>query len=313
MRILLVGVLNDPESTNWHQARVLWQLGHKVHAFNYRLEAEKAAAQGDIEKAGDWFKEQVNKFGPDFILFSKFNNWPTTAITWAREQGTHCHFWYMDPMLQLTSGLVNHALACDTASCTGAGQTEYLKALGANAFHIQEGVDAYETYYPVEVDEKIADIVFVGATTAERYNLANVIKQKDVTILPVGPGWGTIEQIDAEKFRELCAGCTLVLGCDRESYTQGYFSDRAFRVMACRGVYITLKSPGMDEWLTHEKNVLMYDTEEELIEAIVDITNNPENYPLDEIRKNARALILEKHTWKHAMQRLIDVVEDYDG
>ena len=308
MKILLVGVLNDKESTNWAMARALWQLGHKVSCFNYRAEAQKAANQGDIEKAGDQFKKRVNEFKPDLAVFCKFSNWPSLTIQWVKEQGIHCHYWYVDPILQLTSGLVAHALACDTASCTGVAQAQYLTALGANAHHIQEGLDP-EIYYPVKVDEPIADVVFVGATTEDRVHLVNAIKSRDIKILPVGPGWGTVDKVDAKGFRELCAGSALMLGCDRESHTYGYFSDRAFRVMACGGVYIILKSPEMEKWLTHRENAFLCDTAEELVNSIADIVKSPEKYPLADIRKNGRKLILEKHTWGHAMQRLIDVVE----
>ena len=308
MKILLVGVCDNEESTNFHQMKALKNLGHEVEPFNYRTMAQKAHQEGDTELAAGWYRETINEFGPQLVIYCKFNDWPSEAIQWTRDKGILTWLWYVDPMQQLSTGIISHAKTADYASCTGMAQTEYLKALDINCHHIMEGVDP-KIYYPAEAVEPIADVAFIGAATQERYEFLSAIEERGVKTAAGGPGWSTTETVDVGRFRELCANCTMVLGRDREIHTHGYFSDRAFRVMAAGGVYVTVQTLGTEKFLINGVNSFTAATEEELVELIVDIVENPDQYNLAEVRRRGRQFVLDNHTWEHSMQQLLAEVE----
>lgn len=306
MKILIVGVTGSPESTNYHQLEALKSLGHEAEGFDYRKIAEEELNRGDIERAGDRYKEHIEKFKPDTVLFSKFNNWPTNMIEWTNAQGIHTHYWYMDPMLQLTHDLVAHARACKTASCTGIAQTEFLKASGADCYHIFEGVNT-NVYYPEFSGEYSFshEVTFIGSRSSEREDLIQYLRELGVDISVFGPGWDNNVVVDAPMFRELCGRSKCILGFDREVLTYGYFSDRAFRVMACGGVYVGPQPPGTDKWLIDGENCFVTPELDRMYDKLVETLENKDR---DHIRESAIQFIKENHTWEHSMTFLVDRV-----
>ena len=306
MKILLVGVCDNEESTNYHQMVALRAMGHEVQPFNYRTEANAASARGDTEGAAQVYRDVFDAFKPELVIFSKFDTWPTEAIRWSKSHGALTWYWYMDPLLFLTRGLVEHAKAADFVSCTGLGQTQFLRFWGANAYHIFEGINP-DTYYPVEPSEELnTEVGFIGSKTDERLELMRKLREADLDVTVSGPGWGeTSKMMGAEFYRLMCASARLMVGCDREIHTLGYFSDRVFRVMACGGVYVSRRIPLMESWFEDGKHLFLFDKDRDLVDFCVSAAKCED---LRDVREAARQHVIQNFTWRHSMERLVSIV-----
>lgn len=314
LKIVLVGVVDEKESTNWDQAVALQHLGHDVVGFNYRSVAQ-VSRNGD--EAAESYKDCIRQHNPDLVIYSKFSNWPSEAIDWTRERGILTWYWYMDPLSFLSKPLMAHALASDFASATGIAQVDYMKAHGINAHHILEGVTYYHKYNSMISlagygEKREFDVAFIGEKTADRAYIMSRIQDRGHKVYVGGPGWDTVDKIDAYDFMRLCANSELVLGRDREKYTYGYFSDRAFRTFQCAGAYISVKPPGTEDVLRHMDNCYTAENDTELLDLIDAILEDPVEYDLEGVRDRAQTSALLEHSWVFTMKKMLDILKE-DG
>jgi len=90
-KVMIVGVLDRPESTNVWMAKGFKQNGWDVIPINYRTIISKEGR----EVFYDYLLWAVSRYKPDLVLFSKINGVNPAIVQKVTEQGL-TWYWFMD-------------------------------------------------------------------------------------------------------------------------------------------------------------------------------------------------------------------------
>ena len=135
MNILFVGVFSKASSTNVSQANAFEKLGHEVKRFDYRTEDNPVArviVYVDIHK-------------PDLVIFSKCNNFDSEVLRICK-QHSKVILWYMDPMHNFDSELIQKVKYADYVCCALWEPYQEAKKYNKNSFFVHEGFDETKIY-----------------------------------------------------------------------------------------------------------------------------------------------------------------------
>uniref|UniRef100_A0A6M3XDL3 Putative glycosyltransferase n=1 Tax=viral metagenome TaxID=1070528 RepID=A0A6M3XDL3_9ZZZZ len=301
--VVLVGVLDNVSSTNVSMAKAFMAFNYSVVPVNYRT---------IINKYGMLVFEElllhtIQNYKPEFVLFSKTNGINPELITKCNKY-TKTFYWFMDSITVAASApyYVEYAKNANYVSCTGGGVAQWFtEQTGKPCYHIFDGGDI-DIFKPVEQDEEyIADISFIGGKTTERDYFKDVLENLDLDIKFYGNGYG--KEVINEEFAKVCASSKLMLSLNTFNDVPDYFSNRLLRYMGCGSCVLHLdRTETLNKYFTHMQNIVFFKNEEELIDNINYLINNP-----DEITKigiNSRDLVINKYTWYNSMNAVLNIV-----
>lgn len=304
-KIGMVGVFDNPDSTNIPFGKAFVNANMSVDVFNYRT----VAAQAGIPK----MNTEIVKFAAnyDLIIFCKANGiTPETIAACSRITRT---LWYMmDGIRHLNHDKTYYDIARSTSFnvvTTRAVADALLEAGIQNVHHIIQGVDPKQ-FHPIEGIQKEHDVVFIGQKTEKREKIINKLLSTDISVKCYGPGWG--EEAYGEHFNRACAEGRILLGINNSEPNYDNFSDRIIRYMATCGCVVTEYSKGLEKYFnSHETTMgeLYWPVEEESFSDLIKLLlGRPSN-----IAATAEAgyqRVLKDYTWDAVAKKTISIFNE---
>lgn len=297
-------------------------------------------------------KYSYEDFDPAFILILKGLEFDLTMLRELRERFPKAKLvnWFFDKYLEdkpiyESKNYFNVIKYYDYYYCSLKGVADKLKEQGFENvhflpeachedFHSEQIMNAYQE---AKYGSDIAFIGSIGFHTQhpERINtLSKVIKEGFDTKI-----WGSVvgdkkripreiwdshalESVVNENHSMVCQASNIVLGIDQDTELELGFSARLYRVLAAGGLYLTNYTPKLEDWfiinlkgepITAEQDLVVYYDLDDLINKI-DFLLNPKNASIVEsIKKNGKEEVLEGHTFKKRLERMLSEVFPKNG
>ncbi len=294
--VLIVGVLDNPTSTNTFMQAGFESLGLSVEAYNYRTRAAALGGHGHLRED---FAEFLRGKTFGLILFSKVNGMEADTLKAARSHG-RTWYWFMDHLgAARAMGADRHAAACDYASATSQEVTEFF--LGTNPLTLQviEGFDPSVLY--AEKREKRHDVVFIGNATAQRVDLLQAIRST-VPVTLFGNGWPAEFEahppVFSEQYRQTVAESRIVLNLVHSNI----FSDRVVHTLACGGFVLSQYCPDLERHFAKGVHLDWFRDTDEL--AVLVSRYLRDDAERERIARCGRARVATKYTWERICTRV---------
>jgi spore maturation protein CgeB len=323
MKIILAGVFNVPWSTNQFMKKHLERLGHQVLPFEIEWSHPRPLGLGErirfklgasvrVLFAGPRLLDLAKSQNPDAVIIVKGKRLdPVVTKKLARQ--TLTVYRYMDAPLH--PYVAAHAAASHLTLVTGGHLVEPLARITGrnNVFRLLEGCDP-EVHQPGAYDRDYAcDVAFVGAPAPDRISLLRACQKAGHKIKVWGPpGWPkdidyTGEYAYGEGLAKVCASAKIVLGVNSRNDCPGYFSDRAFLVLACRGFFLTHYVPELENYFEDHRHLAWFRDQAEMLSLI-------DKYLGDLSARSAvaaagQALACQRYTWERSMRSMLEIME----
>ena len=307
-KIGMVGVFDNPNSTNIPFGQAFVNSGIQVDVFNYRTIASQIGiAQMNLE---------IVKFAAsyDLVIFCKAN--AVTPLTIAECSRITKTLWFMmDAKIHLDMDKTYF----DMARVSGFNivtTKEVFDALNdagiQNLHHIIQGVDPKQ-FHPVEGIEKKYDVVFIGQKTEKREKIINDILAAGMSTKCYGLGWSAIsalwnEGVYGEDFNIACAEGRILLAINNTDSDQDSFSDRILRYMATKGCVVTEYSKGLENYFGLGKEVMWPSELNSFVEIIKYFLNHPTL--IEKTAENGYQRVLRDYTWDKVSEKIINIVQE---
>lgn len=293
-KILIVGVLDVPGSTNIAMKKGFEGLGCEVDEYNYRT---VAGALGSFENMNKHFWMTVKDGKWDLIVFCKVNGMDPTLLDFAK---TVCPtwYWFMDPMeTAILIGASKYAANATFASATASDVTWRFSMINKNAYHMIEGYDP-DIYYYEEL-RKIHNVLFIGNATAKRVRDLTVLGVGNISIFGKGwpDGWASAPVINGDERTEINqAKWVLNLAHD-----DVIFSDRVIKALGCGANVISQKTKDL---LMYNGYVKTFNTPNEFYNIINKLGCNIQ------YRIELANTIKENYSWQAVCADMIETVKE---
>lgn len=313
-KILMVGVLDVPSSTNVFMAKGFEQLGYEVEAYNYRTKANEIGTIGMWTHFKDWLlRREKNKA---LIVFCKTNSMHPSLLDYAKEYGP-TWYWFMDPIGTAKAVMAaEYAKYATYASATSSEVVRLFKAVGVNqnSFHIIEGYDP-EMYFYEDLEKKY-DVTFIGNATDKRIKDIKSIAKAGIRICIFGLGWPYSLGISGininppvfnEAERRVINQSKIVLNLSHDGVT---FSDRIVKSLACGALVLSQYCKDLDDKFPCALS--MYRTPEEAYRYMNLQLSNVHNISALQKRllcKYQAVSIKDNYSWKAVCQQILEKVK----
>ncbi len=294
--VLVVGVLDNPASTNTFMQTGFESLGLNVDAYNYRT---RAAALGGYEQLAEDFARFLHGKTYGLILFSKVNGMAPASLRAARSHGK-TWYWFMDNIAAARAmGADRYAAACDYASATSQEVTEFFLAANPLTLQVLEGFDP-SVLYP-ETKEKQHDVVFIGNATEKRIELLRAIR----SIVPVtlfGKNWPVEFEahppVFNENYRQTVAASKIVLNLVHSNI----FSDRVVHSLACGAFVLSQYCPDLERHFANGVHLAWFHDTAELATQVPHYLSD--DAVREQIARTGQARVKTKYTWERICARV---------
>ena len=297
----IVGVFDNPDSTNIPFAKAFQDLGYKVSVFNYRTVAQEVGIHEmniEIEKFADNF---------DLIIICKGNGIYPETIEMCGTKTKVC-FYMMDALSHLDNDPTYYDMArasdfsvvtaAEVGVCLGAAQVE-------NVHHIIQGIDPLQ-FRSIQ-NEKICDIVFIGQATTKRIEILKGLSDQGISGRAYGPGFNA-PGVYGEQFNQACSEGRILLAINNTDSDEDSFSDRILRYMATGGCVVTEYSKGLEKYFVNGKHAAWPNKNEAMIDIIQHLLKHPKM--MEQMATNGREYVLENHTWDKVAEKIIKIAEE---
>ncbi len=300
--VVIVGVLNNPLSSNVWMANSFIKCGLNVIPVNYRT---------IIQNYGhtffkDLIIDTVKNHSPYLTIFCKCNGVDPNIISEC-SKFSPTWLWMPDSYIvaQQHPEIVEHTKRTTFSSCQSQTTVDYFKEKGAkNCYHIYEGIDK-DVHYPVEPVEKYkADVSFIGSRTPERDKYKKLLEDEGYTTKFYGEGYSGV--VSAKEWREICSSSKFMLSINTFNDIPDYFSGRVFEY-AGSGACILHYNPSGGSITPFEENkeIVYFKDEKDLLSKLKNIYT----ITARKIGINGRKKVMEKYTLDHSVRQIINIVE----
>lgn len=147
------------------------------------------------------------------------------------------------------------------------------------------------------------DVTFIGAKYGKRAKFIETLRRNKINVATFGPGWEG-GQIPENEMVSVYAQSRINLGF-------GYigFSDykclkgRDFEVPSCGALYLTTHNTALERVYDIGNEIVTFSGVDDCVSKITALLADP--YRCAEIRRNARAAVVNRHTWSRRIESLI--------
>jgi len=294
--VVIVGVLDEVGSTNISIAKAFLRFGFKILPVNYRSIIQKY----EYKFFENLLIHSVKRHKPFLTVFCKCNGINPNIILECNKY-TKTWLWNMDPIQTIEScpEVIQHAKNANFASCTGGGVSEYFTKCGVpKCCTIFDGLD-YDIFKPTGVvSEYKTKISFIGSRTPERDRIKELLSKYN----PKFYGQGYTKPIYNREFAQVCSNSDFMLSMGTYSDAVDTFSNRLLRYLGC-GTCVLHYDP-TKTLHKYFDNVLFFSTDDELIDHI----ENTSIERAGELAFKGREEVLNKYTWEHTVQQILNEV-----
>jgi hypothetical protein len=310
-KLFLVGDFRDnrARTENYIQNAFQKALGWKVETFSYRERA--ALTSGRNMNALLAF--EADRIKPDVMLLCGADFIDSRTIAQIRQSGVQVAWWYFDfPK----GGMFNRvqdqweahpqpdpwhiALGREcTAAFFTVGDSKFLDKLrgeGVNAHHLLQGCDPMD-HGQAKPALKTRRVVFVGELPHERWHRRRIVD---------GTGAETFSNVFGEKRSEVFGSAKINLNVQFNNAAYLSLSARVFTGMASGTFNLHQYVPGMEALFERGVHCDWFNSLEEANQKIV--YYDAMDVERETAAKAGRKLVLEKHTYKHRVQEMLDIL-----
>ncbi len=294
-KILIVGVLDVPQSTNVFMKKGFEDLGYTVEAYNYRTRANEL---GSHEAMWGDFAKTIKGKEYELILFSKTNGLHPELISYANRYAK-TWYWFMDN-IEVAKGIHadEYAKHACFASATSQESSEFLKESNPNTYQLIEGFDP-SIYYKEDLEKKY-DITFVGNATPKRIEDLKVL-MNGFRVAIFGQGWPAEFQpknpvYNSDLRRVICQSKVIL-----NLVHSNIFSDRVITSLACGGLVLSQYCEDLEENL--KGWVSLFKDPEEFMK-LADMYIHDEQVR-DSATRATVDLTKKHYTWKAVCKRIM--------
>ena len=304
-KILMVGVLDVPNSTNVFMAKGFEQLGYEVHMYNYRTRASEV---GVFPMWND-FKNSLIGTEYDLILFCKTNQMHPQLLEDAKMAGP-TWYWFMDPLMTAKPVMAQeYARHATYASATSSEVLELFKAVNPNSFQIIEGYDPDIYFY--EDLEKIYDITFIGNGTLKRLMDMSDLIDAGINVTFFGQNWTSKFKPNPPVFNEderrVINQSKIVLNLCHSNI----FSDRVVKSLGCGALVLSQDCEDINREFHNimtgrDPSLLqLWDTPESAHHLIDLYLKDTRGLPVI-TRNNLAGYMQQNYSWKSVCQKILN-------
>jgi len=342
MKVLLLGNIFDKE-TGWYIIHSLKDAGHDVAAVDVRA----IIYDQGIEKGQKIIMEEIEDvdINPDIIMAMKGLEMTPDTLRAIKNRFPKAKLvnWFFDKYLGKlpiweNKILFDHVRLFDYYFCSLKGVSDRMTADGFKNFHYLDEAcfpelngETILTYY--EEKKYGSDIAFCGTIGINRIH-----KERIPTLVKVAQAgfnmkiWGDIVgdiKYVPMQIRKLCTqvrvsnlehssvvqSSLINLGIDQDNELDMGYSARVYRVMCAGGLYFSKYTKGIEtmfkinkqgEKLTDDLEMVVYYNDEDMIELLDYLLEH--NEMREQIADNGRVTVLEKHTFKDRIRKMIKII-----
>ena len=299
-KVMIVGVLDKPESTNVWMAKGFKQNGWGVIPINYRTIISKEGK----EVFYDYLLWAVSRYKPELVLFSKINGVNPAIVQKVTEQCT-TWYWFMDN-IRVAEAIraEQYVTRVNFASATSSEVVEFFdrhKYTG-KSYLIIEGYDP-DIFYPEDNTNKIDKVLFFGSATAKRLNFVS----KHLDLIDVyGQGWP--EEISPNPpivladLRKTISKYKIVLNLVHSNI----FSDRVVTTLGCGGFLLSEFCDDLSLFFDNKKNLVWFKNESEFMELVEYYLKHDDER--EAIAKKGLEKVRKLHTWKDVTEKIVTTI-----
>jgi len=301
----MVGVFDVEGSTNIPFAKAFAKAGYNVEGFGYRT----IAKQLGVEKRDAELIKLAQR--NDMVVFCKGSD-IDPEIYKECSKYAHTIFYMMDSIdhLKADTRFIEYAQECDMSVVTTNAMKDALISSGIEkpVYHVLQGIDP-EEFYPVEVENKLYDFVFIGTKSPKRDEIINQIINSGYSVKTYGNGYEG-GYVTGEAFNKACSEAKICLAINNTNSDIDSFSDRILRYMATGACVLTEYTKGLENYFEEGKEIFWFKKEEDIKAKIGEVFKN---YDLKAIGLNAKKRVLENYTWDRVVQKTLSALEDKNG
>ncbi len=309
-KILMVGVMDVPSSTNVFMAKGFEQLGYEVDPYNYRTRFKELRTIFNMWKDFELFIKGKNY---KLIVFCKTNQLNPQFLEVAKRAGP-TWYWFMDPLTTARAVIAaEYAKYATYASATSSEVLELFKEVNKNSFQMIEGYDP-DTYFYEDL-EKIYDITFIGNATPQRvddiFSLWKKIGYTDIHVF--GSGWdamtGAKPPVFNEEERRVINQSKIVLNLCHSNI----FSDRIVKSLGCGAIVLSQYCEDINKEFHNiitggDPSLLqLWDTPESAHHLINLYLKDKRGLPVI-TRNNLAGYMQQNYSWKAVCQSIMEKV-----
>lgn len=219
-------------------------------------------------RLADWIiRRRVERFGPDavFVFSSDIINQTLEHLA-TRYRTAHL----LDEVFTVDSPVAEKMKLVDVSFQTQRGHLEESRKAGVkNPMYVPSGVDQ-DFHRSVPSDNAFeSDVAFIGKGYFKtRVDLIEAVDQK-FSLKVYGQRWEKTaiaparNEIGVADFRRVCSSARIILGIDKATELELYFSNRTWFVLGCGGFLLTRYVNGLEQlFANHEQLVWFKDIEE---------------------------------------------------
>ena len=333
MKILLVGVLDVPWSTNIPMQRCLEGFGHAVDAFNYRTIAKDHSGRWGrsmavplvLDKACSYMRrhprlpasdiffkingrhqmnqmllDTVRQGNFDLVLLSKTDSMNYELLP---EINRYAPTWYffMDPMaVAMSINAKEYAKRATWASATFSDVVDHFQDAGSNVHWITQGLDPGE--FSPRPTEKDIDVVFVGSREEKRERFVARLRRANIEVTCFGNGWEN-DAVYQNELANIYQRSKIVLNFCREG---SGFSIRVFQVMGTGSFLLTEYCTDLESFFERRVHMDWFRDDDELSDRIDYYLRN--DFEREQLAREGCALVHQRHTWEKSLNSMMKIV-----
>lgn len=300
-KIVIIGVLDQYQSTNISMAKSFIKKGYEVIPVNYRTIIQRYSERYFQSLVLDIVKNDDT----EFVMFCKCNGINSSIIEETNNY-TKTVLWMPDVInerMQRYPEVIEHAKIANYSFITSGGVVEYFKNHGGkNCYHILDGND-FDLFRPVDaVNELKADISFIGTKLPHREEYLNMLAAAGYNVKAYGNGFnGEIYNTD---FAKVCCSSKYMLSVNTINVKDGV-SNRLFRYLGCGSCTLHWDdTETIKNYFVDGKEILLFKDPHELITKLKFYGDKYE-----EIGKKGMERVKKDYSWDNTIDKILEKIE----
>ncbi|MDR7555998.1 MAG: glycosyltransferase [Armatimonadota bacterium] len=281
-----------------HFLPVLMQLGFAI----IRLDSLTLVRTFGRQRAGDLLVEAAFRLRPDIAFFVLFkDDFPPDAVEELQRLGCVTFNWFTDDHWRFDSFSRRWARHFSWAITTDPQAVPKYHAAGMpRVIRSQWGVN-HRLYRPLDRPRRFP-ITFIGQPHGNRRQVIARLRAAGLPVKTFGYGWRS-GKISTRRAVEIINETEVNLNLSNASVGGvDQVKGRDFEVPACRALLITKHVQALADYYELGRDILVYDTVDDLIERIRWALQHPAD--VERMREAAYRRVLAEHTYEHRFQEI---------
>jgi len=336
-KLLFVGVLDIPWSSNIPMKMEFQKRGYTVTPFNFRTVARNFVSDYNnnsflyycLDQFANcarlpFFPSFINKIGYtlngrkkmnrrlmevvrrgnfDLVFFAKADIINYSLIPEINRYTNTWYFFMDSPDIALKVNACKYANNVSWSSATWSSVCRKFKKAGANCFFITQGVDK-QIFYPKPIKKKY-NVTFVGSKTWSRKRFINALAKQGISVDCFGKGFpaGPIYSYDlAQIYRE----SKIILNLNHRP--GGGFSLRVFQAMGTGSMLLSEYCQDLEAIFKRHQHLDWFNDSDECVKLIRHYLDDEQER--ERISKNGSEYVHTNYSWEKVIDKILCIINN---